>query len=149
MTEVILAGVEDESRFTRIAADVFDEPVRSAEVSQFLADPRHHIVLAVDDDMIVGFASAVHYLHPDKPAELWINEVGVSPAYQGRGVGRRVLERMLEHGASLGCRSGWVLTESDNDAANGLYRACAGELAQGDQVMYEFALDAGRPNRST
>ena len=31
----------------------------------------------MDEEQIVGFASAVHYVHPDKPPELWINEMGV------------------------------------------------------------------------
>jgi hypothetical protein len=30
----------------------------------------------VDGGVVVGFVSAVHYVHPDKPvAEMWINEV--------------------------------------------------------------------------
>ena len=58
-----------------VADDVFDYPVDQTYTSEFLADPRHHIVVALADDVIIGFASAVHYIHPDKPPELWINEV--------------------------------------------------------------------------
>lgn len=56
---------------------VFDRAVRADLAAQFLGDPRHHIAAAIADDRIVGFVSAVHYLHPDKDPELWINEVGV------------------------------------------------------------------------
>jgi GNAT superfamily N-acetyltransferase len=53
----------------------------------------------------------VHYVHPDKPAELWINEVGVAPSHQRQGVGQRLLGALFELGGSLGCREAWVLTE--------------------------------------
>jgi aminoglycoside 6'-N-acetyltransferase I len=51
-------------------------------------DPRHHIVGAIADDRVVGFVSVVDYCHPDKPRELWINEVGVAPAWRRRASGR-------------------------------------------------------------
>jgi len=44
-------------------------------------DPRHHLVVAVEH-VVVGFCSAVDYIQPDKPPELWINEVGVAPTPQ-------------------------------------------------------------------
>ena len=51
----------------------------------------HVDVPALDAGVIVGFASGVHYVHPDKPAELWINEVGVAPTHQRQGIGRRLI----------------------------------------------------------
>lgn len=55
------------------------DPTWSAE---FLRDPRHHIAVAIEDGVVVGIASGVHYLHPDKPPELFVNEVGVAPAFR-------------------------------------------------------------------
>jgi len=68
-----------------VTAEVFDNPINAEWTREFLADPRHHIAVAIDDGLVVGFASGVHYIHPDKPAELWINEVGVAPAHRRRG----------------------------------------------------------------
>ena len=51
-------------------------------------DPRHLMLVAIEDDLVVGMASAVEYFHPDKPPQMWINEVVVSPAWQRRGTGR-------------------------------------------------------------
>jgi len=107
--------------------DVFDRAADPRLSAEFLADPRHHIAGAIADDLLVGFASAVYYVHPDKPAELWINEVGVAPPYQRQGVGRRLMRALLEHGRRLGCKEAWVLTETDNDAAQRLYAASGGE----------------------
>ena len=100
---------------------------------------RHHLVAAIADDRLVGFVSALDYWHPDKPRELWINEVGVSPAWQHRGVGTQLLQKTLEHARALGCVNAWVLTEPDNARALGLYRKVGGPAAS-DMVMFSFEL---------
>ena len=120
------------------ADDVFDNPVDESFAREFLADPRHHIVVALDNDVIIGFASAVHYIHPDKPPELWINEVGVADSYQGKGIGKAIMKEMLKLGQSLGCVSAWVLTDKNNVAANGLYKSVGGRISEEETVMYEF-----------
>lgn len=107
----------------RSAADVFDEEVAPQLAAEFLADARHHIVGAIEHETLVGFASAVDYVHPDKPRELWINEVGVAPTHRRRGIGRALLEELLAHGRRLGCREAWLGTEPENVAALALYRS--------------------------
>lgn len=124
--EVRLLGPDDGQALARVAADVFDNPVDPNLAREFLADPRHHVVVAIDDGLVVGFASAVHYVHPDKPAELWINEVGVAPTHRRRGLGRRALTTLLRHGRSLGCVNAWVLTDRDNAPAKAMYAAAGG-----------------------
>lgn len=50
-----------------IAPGVFDDRIDLPRTSEFLADPRHHLVVAIDNNLVIGFVSAVHYVHPDKP----------------------------------------------------------------------------------
>lgn len=128
MIDVRILTAHDADLFGNVADDVFDEPVNPEYVAAFLADPRHHIAAGIDDGVIIGFASGVDYLHPDKPAELWINEVGVAPSHQGRGIGRRILDCLLAQGRSIGCRTAWVLTESGNRAAKALYASAGGTI---------------------
>jgi len=90
------------------------------------------------DDTVVGFASAVDYLHPDKPPELWINEVGVAPAYKGKGIGKAIMNEMLKLGHQLGCKTAWVLTEKLNEPAKRLYSATGSKVTMGDTMKYEF-----------
>jgi aminoglycoside 6'-N-acetyltransferase I len=92
-------GPDDEPVLRRVAAGVFDHDVDPALASEFLRDPRHHLVVAIEDGSVVGFASGVHYVHPDKPAELWINEVGVAPSHQRRGLGKRLLQAIFARGS--------------------------------------------------
>ncbi|HEY2177421.1 MAG TPA: GNAT family N-acetyltransferase [Caulobacteraceae bacterium] len=119
-------GPSDEAVLARVADEVFDGPVDPALAREFLDDARHHIAVAIDDGLVVGFASGLHYVHPDKPAELFVNEVAVSPSHRRRGLGKAVLAALLECAAALGCASAWVLTDRDNAAANALYAALGG-----------------------
>jgi ribosomal protein S18 acetylase RimI-like enzyme len=127
-----------------IAPGVFDDPIEWKRAREFLADPRHHLIVAMQDGSIVGFVSAVHYVHPDKShPELWINEVGVADGYRGRGIGAAILREALDAGRQLGCEEAWVLTERSNEAAMRLYASNGGEAAPQDAVMFTFHLDAG------
>jgi hypothetical protein len=80
--EIRLLQPGDAALLDQVAPDVFDHPVDQRWSVEFFSDPRHHLVVALDEKLVVGFASAVHYVHPDKPPELFINEVGVAPSYQ-------------------------------------------------------------------
>jgi hypothetical protein len=67
--EIRVLGAGDEAVLTRVAPDVFDHPINPSWAAEFLSDPRLHLVVALDKDTVVGFASGVHYLHPDKAPE--------------------------------------------------------------------------------
>lgn len=128
----------DISLLLNAADDVFDYTVNESYAREFLDDPRHHIVAALVDGVVIGFASAVHYIHPDKPPELWINEVGVAAPHQGRGIAKAILKEMVRLGNELGCANAWVLTDKNNIAANGLYRSVGGKFSEEETVMYVF-----------
>jgi ribosomal protein S18 acetylase RimI-like enzyme len=129
----------DEAVLSRIRADVFDHAIDARAARTFLADPRHHLAVALDAGEVVGFASAVHYVHPDRAApELWINEVGVAPSHQRQGLGRLLLRALFDVARELGCTEAWVATEHTNTAATGLYEALGGEPE--DAVVYGFRL---------
>jgi GNAT superfamily N-acetyltransferase len=137
--EFRLARPDDAAVVGGAAGDVFDYPVDAALTAEFLSDPRHHLAIAIDDGRIVGMASGVHYIHPDKAPELWVNEVGVAPSHQGRGIGRRVLGVLLEHGRALGCGEAWLLTDDANIAARRMYAAAGGRETP-PRIMITFDL---------
>ena len=141
MLTIKVLSSADLSLLMNVADDVFDNPVDESYAREFLADPRHHIVVALSEGVVIGFASAVHYIHPDKPTELWINEVGVAPAHQNKGIGKAIMKELLQLGRQLGCANAWVLTDRSNEAANRLYQSTDGQVADGDTVMYEFKFD--------
>lgn len=143
MAEQFIVKVLSESdipMLMHVPDDVFDNPVDEKLVREFLEDPRHHIVVALSNEAVIGFASAVHYLHPDKLPELWINEVGVASSHQKQGVAKAILKELLHLGRRLGCKSAWVLTDRSNEPANRLYKSAGGQIDPGEIVMYEFDL---------
>lgn len=158
---VRMAGPADAGRLTRVHPDVFDHELHNQWTQEFLQDERHHLAIAVADeapggltlggadamlsrdshralDQIVGMASAVHYVHPDKPAELWINEVGVATPYRGQHIGRRLIETLLSHARDLGIQTAWVLTDPDNSAAQNLYESTGAQRTP--TLMYTYRL---------
>ncbi|MBZ5713545.1 GNAT family N-acetyltransferase [Nannocystis pusilla] len=141
-TEIRTLGVDEADLLGRVAADVFDDPVVPARAREFLADPHHHLVVAVEDGLVVGMVSAVDYLHPDKAdPELWINEVGVASSHRGQGLGQALLRATLALGQQLGCRVAWVATERSNTPAMRLYAAVGGVEEPQDTVLFTFRLD--------
>jgi aminoglycoside 6'-N-acetyltransferase I len=139
MFELKILGASDLPLLMNAAEGVFDYSVQETYSRELLEDPRHHIVVAMVDGVVIGFASAVHYIHPDKPPELWINEVGVAAEHQGRGIGKAIMKEMLQLGQSLGCINSWVLTDKTNTAANGLYKSVGGQISEEETVMYGFS----------
>src|SRR6476646_2799547 len=135
-----ILGRLDASMLADVAPDVFDNPVDPRLTAEFLDDSRHHLAVAMVEGRVIGMASAVHYVHPDKPPELWINEVGVAPTHRGLGIGRRLLDSLFERGRSLGCRQAWVATGPGNVAARRLYAAAGGRESPEPFVMVEFEL---------
>ncbi|HEY4838371.1 MAG TPA: GNAT family N-acetyltransferase [Candidatus Acidoferrales bacterium] len=124
--EVKVLRCGDEKVLMNVAAGVFDNPINPEFTREFLEDKRHHIAVAIDDGVVVGFASGVHYIHPDKPPELWINEVGVAPTHRRRGLGKAVMCALLEVGRANKCKMAWVLTDRHNAAAMRLYASIGG-----------------------
>ena len=136
--DVRLLGSDDAHVLDTVAPDVFDHQIHPRWCTEFFADPRHHLVVALDGDLVVGMASGVHYVHPDKPPELWINEVGVAPTHEGRGIGRRLVAALVAHGEGLGCVEAWVLTSQTNEAAQRMYRAAGGVPDDELSVMFVY-----------
>jgi aminoglycoside 6'-N-acetyltransferase I len=140
--QVRILGRGDELQLSNVAPDVFDHAVDPKLTAEFLDDPRHHLAVAIDSGVIVGMASGVHYVHPDKPPEMWINEVGVAEMYRGEGIGKRLLQALLDLARKLNCREAWVLTDRSNTPAMKLYTSAGGVEFSRDQVMFTFKLTA-------
>ena len=141
MIEIKLLHPPDLHLLNNVAEAVFDDPIVESSAQGFLADPRHRLVVAMDDRLVVGFVSAVIYVHPDKPApELWINEIGVSPNHQRQGIGKALMQAVLDEAKRSGCAEAWVLTDRSNLPAMSMYKSAGGEETLPDPTMFTFKL---------
>jgi len=141
MIDIRLLGPRDAGKLAHAAAEVFDDPIYEHSTRAFLDDPSHRLVVALDGELVVGFVSAVVYVHPDKATpEMWINEVGVAPAHQRQEVGTRLVRRMLEDARTSGCTEVWLLTERSNGPAMALYESLGGVEGDSDSAIFTFKL---------
>ena len=61
-----LATLDDLPAMIEVGDLLFDYSIKPDRASEFLNDPRHHLILAYDETDIVGMASGFHYIHPDR-----------------------------------------------------------------------------------
>jgi GNAT superfamily N-acetyltransferase len=127
MIEVRLLAAGDAGLVEAAPPDLFDDPVDAAATRRFLADPRHAMAAAIEDGVLVGFASAVRYAHPDKAREqFWVNEVAVLESHRRQGLGKAMMAALEAEARRAGCFEMWVGTEVSNAAARSLYAASGG-----------------------
>ena len=67
----------------------------------------------------------------------YLLDVFVRPEARGRGIGRRLMERMGELGRAEGWFKIFWMTEADNHTAQNLYRSLAKEM---DYVRFDWPL---------
>lgn len=104
-----------------------------------LADPRSLVLVAFDGAVPVGLVLA-HELprrHGDR-SKLFVYEVDVAETHRRRGVATALLERLAGLARERGIRSGFVLTDRDNVAANALYRSAGGSAREAVEWDFEY-----------
>jgi len=124
----------------RVDDDVFDHPIQPALLDAFLGNPANHLVVAVVEGEVIGMASGIAYVHPDKPLQLFVNEVGVSSRFHRRGIATRLVNALLGRGKEIGCQEAWVATEIGNDAARALYGSLGFREDDDPAVVYVCSL---------
>jgi ribosomal protein S18 acetylase RimI-like enzyme len=132
----------DEAVLGKVAAGVFDEPVRPDLTRRFLATPNYRIFVALDGDRVVGMATGFTHFHPDKGEEFFVNELGVGDDYRRRGIGERLLRTILAEAKAMGCPDAWLGTEHVNGPALALYRkAMTGEDTEEPMSVFTYELE--------
>lgn len=59
-SEFRILSPDDAAVLDRVADDLFDSTIQQALVREFPGDARHHLAVAIDAGVVVGFVSAVH-----------------------------------------------------------------------------------------
>ncbi|MDT5175658.1 MAG: [ribosomal protein S18]-alanine N-acetyltransferase, partial [Mycobacterium sp.] len=87
----------DATRCAELEALLFDgdDPWPAAAFVRELASKANHYVGARSDGTLVGYAG-ISRLGRVAPFEYEVHTIGVDPAYQGRGIGRRLLSELLD-----------------------------------------------------
>ena len=133
-------GPADAGLLDRVADDVFDDDIDPVKLTAYLAIPGRLMVLGVDDGLVVGQARGMIQRHPDKPTELYVDNLGVTPDRQREKIATRLLDELTAWGLENGCEGAWVATETDNEPARALYALRGAEPET--FVVYFYPFDA-------
>jgi ribosomal protein S18 acetylase RimI-like enzyme len=137
MDAVTYHRLDDDNAHLLQGADVFDNAVDADQLANFLEDAGHELVFARQGETVIGFASGVVLLHPDKQPAFFINEVDVVPDFQRQGIGKALCERLMELARTRGCKGIWLATEGANHPAQALYKSLEGRETK-DIVVYDW-----------
>lgn len=125
----------DATLLNSVAPDVFDAPINAAHLAAFLTEPNHAMFVATDADTVIGQARGMIHHSPDEAPVLYIDNFGVAPSHQRRGIGTRVFVALREWAKTKGATTVWLATETDNEQAKGFYTALG--LAPTTVVYFE------------
>ena len=111
----------DAARCAELEMQLFDgdDPWPARAFMAELEAKHNHYVAARADGKLVGYAGIAR-LGRKRPYEYEIHTIGVDPAYQGHGIGKEMMTRLVE------LSSGGVIfleVRTDNQAAIGLYES--------------------------
>lgn len=142
---IVQASAEDLSAIARLfdAYRVFYRQAPDLDAARrFIAERFERrdsvIFLARAEDAAAGFTQLYPSLSSVSMRPIWIlNDLFVDPAYRGRGVGRRLMDRCRDFARASGAARIELTTERTNTTAQSLYRA-AGYAR--DDVFYKFIL---------
>ncbi|MGV0642682.1 ribosomal protein S18-alanine N-acetyltransferase [Mycolicibacterium sp. XJ879] len=111
----------DAARCAELEAQLFDgdDPWPTRAFLAELAAKHIHYVAARAQDKLVGYAGIAR-LGRKRPYEYEIHTVGVDPAYQGQGIGRELVARLLEIASDAMV---FLEVRTDNEAAIKLYES--------------------------
>ncbi|MBC2779193.1 GNAT family N-acetyltransferase [Parasphingopyxis marina] len=120
------------------AADkgVFDGKVKPDFVAACLANPNQFLIVAEADGRAIGKALAYMFFFPDKPAEIYVEEIDVAKPWRRQGVASALLDAVGAEGKRRGIAEFWLVTEKENKAARRLYERKAHRTEK--SVWYEF-----------
>jgi ribosomal protein S18 acetylase RimI-like enzyme len=123
------------------AGDLFDHPPDGKATARFLAESGHHLLIAYDGELPIGFVSGIETVHPDKGTEMFLYELGVAESHRRRGVGRALIDHLAKIARDLGCYGMWVATDDANPAALATYEAAGAKRDDKPAVILTWRFD--------
>lgn len=124
-------------RLAHIAPGVFDHDLDPERLQTYLANPHNWLCVALKDDWVVGMVMSVVHHHPDKPTEIYLDEIGTGRDWRRQGIAESLIKALCARAEKAGIDEIWVATESDNWPARALYEKTG---ARGTQAAIYYYL---------
>ena len=118
----------------RVASGTFDHTIDPERLAKYLSSPGNWMCVAHKDGLVVGMLMAVIHDHPDKPTELFLDEIGTGDDWRRQGIARALIRELFKRADAEEIEEIWLGTETDNIPARGLYESFGHERE--DAVIY-------------
>jgi ribosomal-protein-alanine N-acetyltransferase len=109
---------------------IFSDPWSAASFDGMVINPRVRFVVAEDEGAVVGY-SVLMYAFPDAD----LANLAVAPAARGKGIGRRLVENVVDDARTAGIEEIYLEVRDSNARAIALYES-AGFRACGRRRRY-------------
>ena len=105
MTEYDPGIAEEMGRLLCDLSSSYDgEPVARELLEEIIDSPLHDIIVAFDDEKLVGMASVSVIMGALVNKNLYLEDFVVSHEFQHQGIGSKIWDAILEYGRQKGCR---------------------------------------------
>lgn len=135
------ADVHNASAVAELIWQTHASQVESTKVAQALREDEHVTHVALSQDQVVGFVDGFLTLDQQGHQRWELDLIGVNPAHQVHGIGRRLVESSVQAGAKVGAHVVRALVATDNHAMQRVLARCA--FAQQAPVMSLFVHSDG------
>jgi GNAT superfamily N-acetyltransferase len=115
----------DWERLFRAYIDFYERSLDDAEYerawSRFMADDELHARVATVDGAVVGITHFLTHPHTNAADVCYLQDLFTDPNLRGRGVGRALIEAVVEWARERGCSRVYWQTQVGNERARRLY----------------------------
>lgn len=83
-----------------------------------------NILIHKINEELVGVACvAIYGFEGERGAILWLREIAVRPEYQGKGIGRKLIQQAIQYGKERGAKRAFLMADDCNQNAISLYKS--------------------------
>ncbi|HUT14875.1 MAG TPA: GNAT family N-acetyltransferase [Anaerolineae bacterium] len=119
------ATTEDVAAIVRTKRAVWrDEIADESIVATAVSDPRHATVVAVSEDVIVGFVDGFLTFSQSREARWEVDLLAVDQRFRRSGLGERLVRASTEAGHLMGATTARALVRFDNAPCQRLFARC-------------------------
>ena len=137
---VVLRARQSDLEFAREAIGLSNFTDDTA-LTNFLANPSHYFLVAIDDDRVVGSLYGYALQRPDRgQPQFFLYSIDVRPECWNRGIGTALVKQFVDEGRRAGAFEIWVLTNESNKAAMAMYANAGLQRRNVGDVCLELAL---------
>ena len=134
-------GPEDVDVLDRVRPGTFRESPDPVHAWAFLTTGVNAMAAALTRGEVIGYATGLVVLHPDRPREFLVTDISVHPDFRGRGLGTRLIERLLGTASERGCETMALSMTSENGGVRRICEKLDGTLTA-DHALVTWDLNA-------